>query len=180
MVNSLRPIQRTSSGRRKVNGVLIPLTTKAEEISTTRARPNGITNDQVDSKAHHAPQSNLIRHSSSRPQSSSKRKFEEIGEDIAAPIKVSVRTVTSPKKILRAINGIQTTLDTRQGQLRLLPSIPHAGQPESKAEGRKPDDKDEKRSLRSQDGGFRLRSDLSIYFPNYDSIINNIRGSDGQ
>jgi len=31
---------------------------------------------------------------------------------------------------------------------------------------------EDKRSLRSQGGGSRLRSELSLYFPNYDEIIN--------
>ena len=56
----------------------------------------------------------------------------------------------------KVVNGIKHELDRLQD--RLQPN--------------KPDPKDEKRKLRSQEG-IRFKSELSLYFPEYDEIIGN-------
>ncbi|KAF2806941.1 uncharacterized protein BDZ99DRAFT_573631, partial [Mytilinidion resinicola] len=86
------------------------------------------------------------------------------------PTKVSL--IQPHAKLLQTTNGVQTVLPLRdddvhsgrstpqtngEGSLLAVPSTSRGGQ--------------EKRTLRSQDGGSRLKSDLSIYFPNYDDII---------
>jgi hypothetical protein len=57
----------------------------------------------------------------------------------------------------KVVNGIKHELDRLQDRL---------------SEPRKPDLKDEKRKLRSQEGT-RFKSELSLYFPDYDEVIGN-------
>jgi hypothetical protein len=86
------------------------------------------------------------------------------------PTKVSVAQPHGG--LLQTTNGVQTVLPLRnddvhsgrstpqtncEGSLLAVPPTTNGGQ--------------EKRTLRSQDGGSRLKSDLTIYFPNYDDII---------
>lgn len=83
----------------------------------------------------------------------------------AAPATVKTATKQTPTESLprkptnhheKVVNGIKHELDRLQDRL----------QP------RKPDLKDEKRKLRSQEGT-RFKSELSLYFPEYDEVIGN-------
>lgn len=84
----------------------------------------------------------------------------------AVPTPAAVKTATTqtstettpPKPVnhhQKAVNGIKHELDRLQD--RLAPPKP---------------DKDEKRKLRSQEGT-RFKSELSLYFPEYDEVIGN-------
>jgi len=70
---------------------------------------------------------------------------------------------------------VQTHLDVHQEDYLSHPSEPsRIGGKTGSAAGSQlqPSKPEDKRTLRSQDGGSRLKSELSIYFQNYDDIIN--------
>ncbi|OCL10425.1 hypothetical protein AOQ84DRAFT_289324 [Glonium stellatum] len=93
------------------------------------------------------------------------------GERSRPPTKV---TVAQPHGgLLQTTNGVQTTLGIRDDDVPSGVSTPKTNGAENNltvppvgAQGNQ-----DKRTLRSQDGGSRLKSDLSIYFPNYDDVI---------
>lgn len=76
-------------------------------------------------------------------------------------------------QLVQTINGVRSVLDTDEDELlqpgpspvprRDATRSPHRQQPRQKHE--------DKRTLRSQDDGPRLKSELAVYFPNYDDII---------
>ncbi|KAL1631517.1 hypothetical protein SLS54_000278 [Diplodia seriata] len=83
-------------------------------------------------------------------------------------------TVTQPHGgLVQATNGVQTQLDLRDDD---VPS--QSATPKPDAQGGLPVPQD-KRTLRSQDGGSRLKSDLAIYFPNYDDVIAGVERKSG-
>ncbi|KAK4629402.1 hypothetical protein CLAFUW4_08209 [Fulvia fulva] len=84
-------------------------------------------------------------------------------------------------QIAETINGVKSTLNVRDDEL--LPPSPRpelrrtrSPQPAPPATistptPQKPVKKDDKRTLRSADDGPRLKSELAVYFPNYEDII---------
>ena len=78
-------------------------------------------------------------------------------------------------QISQTTNGVRSLLDADGSSVDLLPAqdIKVKRTRESSVRSRTPQGKaEEKRTLRSQDEGARLKSDLSIYFPNYEDVIN--------
>ena len=87
-------------------------------------------------------------------------------------------TVAQPKgQLLETINGVRTTLDTAENEV--CRPTPRSNTPRSTSRVPQPDlhlstnlaKQEDKRTLRSQDDGPRLKSELAIYFPNYEDII---------
>lgn len=80
-------------------------------------------------------------------------------------------TVEQPHgKLLQITNGVRRSLNVREDE---IPSdVSQATTPDpsapQKTGGRNPS---ERRSLRSQDEGTRLKSELAVYFPNYEDVI---------
>lgn len=86
-------------------------------------------------------------------------------------------------QLVHTVNGVQTTLDIAEDEL-LRPS-PKPERASSRRTTRSPQPppqhqlvhaptvqkKDDKRTLRSQDDGPRLKSELAVYFPSYEDII---------
>ncbi|KAF2498688.1 hypothetical protein BU16DRAFT_579773 [Lophium mytilinum] len=86
------------------------------------------------------------------------------------PTKVSVAQPHTG--LLQTTNGVQTVLPLRDDDIHSGRSTPQTnGEGSLLAVPSTSRNKQDKRTLRSQDGGSRLKSDLSIYFPNYDDII---------
>lgn len=86
-------------------------------------------------------------------------------------------TATDPYgPLVETLNGVRAKLDTDLDHVsstsrshppeRLVPSAGGSG--EKKKQDKK---KEERRSLRSQDEGPRLKSELAVYFPNYEEIV---------
>ena len=76
-------------------------------------------------------------------------------------------------ELVRITNGVQTLLDTEADHVPAGSSTPRpgsAGKLAVPAPTADPKSKD-RRSLRSSDGGARLKSDLAMYFSSYDDII---------
>ncbi|KAK5120413.1 hypothetical protein LTR85_006352 [Meristemomyces frigidus] len=84
-------------------------------------------------------------------------------------------TVAQPHgQLLETLNGVRTSLDIDQDELsrRASPAIgrsPERLPQPTKAVGEKK--AEEKRTLRSQDDGPRLKSELATYFPEYEEIV---------
>jgi hypothetical protein len=82
--------------------------------------------------------------------------------DTRPPTKI---TVTQPHgQLLRITNGVPAALDIAADDVPSARSTPRPGSAGKLAPA-------DKRSLRSHDGGSRLKSDLAIYFASYDDII---------
>ncbi len=115
----------------------------------------------------------LARPASPARTSSRKRPSAVLDDapDTRPPTKV---TVTQPHgELVRITNGVQTFLgidadDVPSG--RSTPRPGSAGKLAVPAPAADPMSRD-RRSLRSSDGGSRLKSDLAVYFSSYDDII---------
>ena len=91
------------------------------------------------------------------------------------PTKVSV---AHPRgQLLETINGVRSTLDVAEDEV--CQPTPRSNTPRSTSRVPQPElqlstnvpKQEEKRTLRSQDDGPRLKSELAIYFPNYEDVI---------
>jgi len=129
-------------------------------LSLEQDAPNATIAQQTPAKA--AP---------SARSSARKRPASEIATDPRPPTKV---TVTQPHgELLRITNGVPRELGIGADDVPSGASTPIAhgrgatlGVPATTAATAT-----DKRSLRSQDGGSRLKSDLATYFANYDDIM---------
>jgi hypothetical protein len=109
--------------------------------------------------------------------------LEPDATDTRPPTKI---TVTQPHgELLRITNGVSAPLGidaddvpsasstprpSSSGKLAAPPAVPAPASTASSTD---------KRSLRSHDGGSRLKSDLAVYFANYDDIIAGVPKEDG-
>lgn len=87
------------------------------------------------------------------------------------PTKVSVAQPNG--QLIETTNGVQSTLNITQNDLTPLPSgatTPNAAS-QKHSHAVPHERKEDKRTLRSQDDGPRLKSDLSVYFTNYEDLI---------
>lgn len=89
--------------------------------------------------------------------------------DTRPPTKV---TVTQPHgELLRITNGVATPLGIDADDVPSARSTPRPGSAGKLAVPAPGSTSHDKRSLRSHDGGSRLKSDLPTYFANYDDVI---------
>jgi hypothetical protein len=92
-------------------------------------------------------------------------------------------TVTQPHgQLLETLNGVRTALDVNEDELgsdgpptTTPPSRVPPRHPEPKPAVKAPEKKEDKRTLRSQDEGPRLKSELATYFPNYEDVMFDVR-----
>jgi hypothetical protein len=118
-----------------------------------------------------------LDHTPSRPAppartSSRKRPATELtpdATDTRPPTKIAV---TQPHgELLRITNGVAAPLGIDVDQVPSARSTPRPGSSGKLAAPASTSTSQDKRSLRSHDGGSRLKSDLAVYFGNYDDII---------
>ncbi|KAI6808130.1 hypothetical protein KC342_g18687, partial [Hortaea werneckii] len=92
-----------------------------------------------------------------------------VGATTKPPTKV---TVAQPHgQLVETLNGVRAPLDVKQDDLPIAKSperLPPQPKPVNKAVENK---KEEKRTLRSQDEGPRLKSELATYFPEYEDVV---------
>ncbi|KAI7086260.1 hypothetical protein KC356_g5187 [Hortaea werneckii] len=92
-----------------------------------------------------------------------------VGATPKPPTKV---TVAQPHgRLVETLNGVRAPLDVKQDDLPTAKSperLPPQPKPVNKAVENK---KEEKRTLRSQDEGPRLKSELATYFPEYEDVV---------
>jgi hypothetical protein len=116
-----------------------------------------------------------IRPRSSPHKQTTLDRFTISHQPSSAPIKPPLKVVAQPhSSLLETVNGVQHALDLRDDDLSS--STPGLATPKSasRVSKRTPQPGDaaaDKRTLRSQDDGPRLKSELAIYFPNYEDVI---------
>jgi hypothetical protein len=89
--------------------------------------------------------------------------------DTRPPTKI---TVTQPHgELLRITNGVSAPLGIEADELLSARSTPRPGSAGKLVAPASAASSQDKRSLRSHDGGSRLKSDLAVYFSSYDDII---------
>ena len=179
MANLIRPPMRSSTERlvqSRLNfaPVAPPQHAQNTTVSTRRSSKSGpllvLGDDEKTVKQ--------ITVSSARPAapprtSSRKRPSDALDDlpDTRPPTKVVHREPHG--ELVRITNGVQTLLDTNVDDVpsgRSTPRPGSAGKLAVPALTADPKSKD-RRSLRSSDGGSRLKSDLAVYFSSYDDII---------
>lgn len=88
-------------------------------------------------------------------------------------------TRTAPdSELLQTTNGVSTRIDAGDEDIQLDPAqavqAKHTTDAKGKSQKEESRKTQDRRSLRSHDEGSRLKSDLAIYFPNYEDIINDV------
>ena len=181
MVNVSRSMLRSSSGRFAAGSH--PKSPATEEpqnntlannkVPTRRSTQNktllALTDEKtVKNSAPKIAQVLIPPRTNSRKRPATALDSKKPGKRSKPPTKV---TVTQPHgRLLQTTNGAQTILGLRDDDVPSGVSTPKTNGTDNNltvgAQGNQ-----DKRTLRSQDGGSRLKSDLSIYFPNYDDVI---------
>ncbi|KAI4676664.1 uncharacterized protein J4E84_009499 [Alternaria hordeiaustralica] len=192
MANAVRPSLLRSSNERQTRLNFLPVSRddahpQAQRnhnhapVATRRASKSGPLLARADDDGAVKP----VAHTPAKPpppaRTSSRKRpataLEPDATDTRPPTKI---TVTQPHgELLRITNGVAAPLGIdaddvpsarstpRPGSSGKLAAPPAVPAPASTASSTTTD----KRSLRSHDGGSRLKSDLAVYFANYDDII---------
>jgi hypothetical protein len=126
------------------------------------------------------------------PATARKRSATALGADAPDPRPPTKVTVTQPHgELVRITNGVPALLGLAADELPSARSSPRprsAGRlavptststPASAPSPANGPQTQDKRSLRSQDGGSRLKSDLAIYFSSYDDVIAGLPAQSG-
>ena len=172
MVSSSRPALRSSSGRfapktspEQLVDLVVTTPTRSNRIPL-RARPSVHQSSSaklaVSEKLNSSVRKPTRSHPLTRPSAGADRKPPN------PPTKV---TVTQPHgSLFETVNGVRARLNVTHDDLSSKAPTPRSESINGRASstGRP----QEARSLRSKDGGSRIKSELAIYFGNYDEIIN--------
>jgi len=82
-------------------------------------------------------------------------------------------------RLIQTLNGVQKALGINADEISSRDTTPGAASRLDGPSGPRSASND-KRSLRSQGGAGRLKSDLAIYFPNYEDVINDAPKTQGK
>ncbi|KAA8617209.1 SAS4 domain-containing protein [Pyrenophora tritici-repentis] len=196
MANAVRPLLR-SSNERQTRLNFLPVSSRddgPQHAHAQRTTNNNITTPVATRRSsrsdHDSPCHDYgtkeRRPMPARTHSSRKRPAAALDDDndtdatgTRPPTKI---TVTRPHgQLLRITNGVQAPLDMHADDVpsTSAPSTPRPGSSSEKLQApsavvpapQSTASSQDKRSLRSHDGGSRLKSDLAVYFCNYDDII---------
>ncbi|KAK7545641.1 something about silencing, SAS, complex subunit 4-domain-containing protein [Phyllosticta citricarpa] len=193
MVSSSRPLNRSSSGRFTRRGPKNTATDKSNEThhhpsitapatsashqdapSPTASTPIAPPDDDS-SLSSNDPKLNplLDPRSAASSQGPSRRKRATPIANSEHPRPPTEVTVTQPHGgLAQTTNGVQSSLNVPHDPSSSAIATPRPdAQRVQLVPGPASAQSQDKRSLRSHDGGSRLKSDLAIYFPNYDEVI---------
>ncbi|KAI9719992.1 MAG: hypothetical protein M1812_003117 [Candelaria pacifica] len=168
-----KPSLRSSS--RQAAAVTDPLATASENIDppttrgTKRARENTTGNEDIKI----AKKPRLRAQANPRAKAAAPKRAAKTAA--LPPNKPPTKIIVSePGSISRTTNGVRATLDepTNSSQRPKDETSCVNGEAKSTDKGKKPAQSD-KRTLRSQNGGSRSKSELALYFPNYEEMISN-------
>jgi len=178
MVSSSRPALRSSSGRFARKTSPEQLADRVTASSATPARSNRIplrarpsTHQSSSANQPKPVASEKLNSSARKPTRSHPPPRPSAAADRRPPKPPTKVTIAQPHGgLLETVNGVRARLNITEDDLSSKAPTPrlesingHAtssGWPQ------------EARSLRSKDGGSRIKSELAIYFGNYDEIIN--------
>lgn len=194
MANLTRPPVRSSTDRR-ARLTKSPAADDVENkpqhhaaVSTRRSSRAAPLISRIDEKlakstSQHPPKPAALARSTSRKRSAATALLSDATPETRPPIKV---TVTQPHgDLVRITNGVSAILAIAEDEVPSGHSTPTTNGavtavtalavPVHSTAAQTQD----KRSLRSHDGGSRLKSDLAIYFSNYDDVIAGVPQSQG-
>ncbi|KAI9835718.1 MAG: hypothetical protein M1819_001895 [Sarea resinae] len=168
MVASLRPSLRSST-RHAERFATAPPKNIPSTIRRAKKRPRSDSIDEEDPQA--AKKVRLATQLQNRQKTVARRKDPKKAKPPAnKPLTQGI--LTQPEIDWRTTNGVQKQSNTTKHSLkRARVAAPRAQQEKNEQLQRANVPKPEKRTLRSQDGGSRFKSDLSLYFPGYEEII---------
>lgn len=178
MANVARPPMRPSSELRQTRLAFAPVapddghrhnaTIATRRTSRTGPPPARTDDDKPATNIHLAP----ARPAPPARTNSRKRPAAALSADAPGTRPPTKVTVTQPHgELLRILNGVTTSLGLDVDAVPSGGSTPRPGSAGKLAVPAPGSTSQDKRSLRSHDGGSRLKSDLPTYFANYDDII---------
>lgn len=174
-----RPTDETSTTT-STPPLLVPTTVAHRRRRSTRADKAFLQQENNDPGSS-APHARPLRQTNGRVDASTRHhRTSDFSGRPRPPAKLFVARPHGG--VFQAVNGVHTALGVRDDDLASLVSTPRTGEGESPPSVGQPvgRPKEDKRTLRSQDGGSRLKSDLSIYFPNYDDVITDAPRNSGR
>ncbi len=172
-----KPSLRSSS--RQAAAVTDPLLATASEktdLPTTRGTKRARENASSNNNEEHSIAKRPRLRAQAKPRAARAAAPARAAKTPASPPnKPPTKIIFSePGTISRATNGVRATLDdttnTTQCATDEAPRVNGGVKPSNK--GKKSEQSD-KRTLRSQNGGSRSKSELALYFPNYEEMISN-------
>ncbi|THW88582.1 hypothetical protein D6D15_05896 [Aureobasidium pullulans] len=171
MVNSLRPTSTRSPSRRA--SVRHP-TPPPSQLSSTSPRPLSDENEAIETPKQSDRPAKRLKLTLKGP------KLAAVPADVVGNTNATIPSPRPPVKLtlsephgnlLQTTNGVRKTLDVTEDSIPSNTSpatTPASALDPPQRETRKTS---ERRSLRSHDEGPRLKSELAVYFPNYEDII---------
>jgi hypothetical protein len=193
MANAVRPLLRGSNdGQTRLNFLPVsrddaahahaqrnnntPPNATVATRRNSRSGPLLALTDDDDRAVKQISQPTLARPALPARTNSRKRPATDVEPDATDTRPPTKITVTQPHgELLRITNGVSAPLGIDADDVPSAASTPRPGSAE-----KLPASSTDKRSLRSHDGGSRLKSHLAIYFYNYDDIIAGVPKEDGR
>lgn len=178
MANVARPPMRPSSELRQTRLTFAPVAPEdAHRNNTTISTRRTSRTSPLLALADDDKPVKQIAHTPTRPPlpartNSRKRPAAALSPDAIDTRPPTKVTVTQPHgELLRTTNGVTASIGIDADDVHSGRSTPRPGSAGKLAVPAPGSTSQDKRSLRSHDGGSRLKSDLPTYFANYDDII---------
>ncbi|CAD0082393.1 unnamed protein product [Aureobasidium vineae] len=170
MVNSLRPTSTRSPTRRSSARHPTP---PPSHLSSTSPQPLPDDNEAVESPAPSDRPAKRLKLTLKGPKLAAVP--ADVGDTNATipsprpPVKLTLSEPHGP--LLQTTNGVRTSLSVTEDLIPANTSPSATPAPALNPSQRQTRKTSERRSLRSHDEGPRLKSELAVYFPNYEDII---------
>jgi len=186
MVSSSGPSLRSSSSRFARRDRPESPVDRVKEAPTSTTRPNKAPL-RVRQSSNQSTNENHIKANGIEKLSATARKATRshplphrpsVAADRSTPKPPTKVTVAQPHgSLLETVNGVRKRLNITHDDVSSKAPTPGPGSINevSILNGKPP----EARALRSKDGGSRIKSELAIYFANYDEVINDIPRAPG-
>jgi hypothetical protein len=171
MVNSLRPTSTRSPTRRA--SVRHPTPPPSHLSSTSPQPPSNQDNEAVETPTQSDRPSKRLKLTLKGPKLAAVP--ADVGDTNATlpsprpPVKLTLSEPHGP--LLQTTNGVRKTLNVTEDSIPVNTSPSTTPALALNPEQRQTRKASERRSLRSHDEGPRLKSELAVYFPNYEDII---------
>jgi hypothetical protein len=171
MVNSLRPTSSTRSPTRRASAR--HPTPPPSHLDSTSPQPPFDDNEVAETPTQSDRPSKRLKLTLKGPKLAAVP--ADVGDTNATipsprpPVKLTLSEPHGP--LLQTTNGIRKTLNVTEDSIPVITSPSSTPALALNPEQRQTRKASERRSLRSHDEGPRLKSELAVYFPNYEEII---------